>query len=118
MTTHTAAAPPRVSDASVDTLEDEPLSGRLPTDDAARFVVLKHPLRGHLQVDSDTGAWTYTPHADVFGRPRYGGEFPCGILPGDGYEWLEVELTLTPCDGQPLTGAVRFMHPGPRSSEA
>jgi histone H1/5 len=57
-------------------------------------------------------------HGDMFGRPRYSHEFPCGALPVSGYDWLEVEFTLIPCDGKPLTAAVRFMHPGPRSKAA
>jgi Ca2+-binding RTX toxin-like protein len=66
-----ATSPPVVSDQTVATNEDTPLTGSVgatdPDGNIVSYSVQAAPTRGTLTLDAATGNWTYTPGANLYG---------------------------------------------------
>lgn len=95
-------AAPVVSDRTLSTLEDTPISGTVgATDDddnIVGFTVAQGPLFGQVVLDSHTGAWTYTPNANANGQER----FTLKVTDADGQSVNQViNLTVVPVNDPP-----------------
>src|SRR5262249_50835000 len=67
--------PPVASNASVTTNEDTPVSGTVTATDidspTLTFAVVAQPTRGTLSFNTSTGAFTYTPNANLNGPDSF-----------------------------------------------
>jgi hypothetical protein len=70
-----AAPPPVAASASVQTLEEVPLSGFVKasstTGNPIRYTLLAEPKHGTATIDVATGAYTYVPDVDYFGNDAF-----------------------------------------------
>ncbi len=66
---------PVVTDQSVSTNEDTPLTGEVGASDAdnniVSYAVQTAPTRGTVNIDATTGNWTYTPSANLHGTDTF-----------------------------------------------
>ncbi|MDQ3331850.1 MAG: Ig-like domain-containing protein, partial [Planctomycetota bacterium] len=64
-------APPVASDLNVSGFEDQPITGQLPgfdpDGDPLTYSIVTGPVGGELQLDAQTGAFSYTPPIDFYG---------------------------------------------------
>lgn len=93
---------PVAAAASVDGVEDQPLTGTLGASDvdgdALSYRVLSEPKRGSLKLDEKTGAFRYTPWKDLHGEDSFGFAASDGKVFGT----ATVALKVAPADDPPV----------------
>ena len=67
--------PPVVTEKKYETNEDQEFSGLLeaidPDQDTVSFIIVTEPEKGNIQLDSETGAFTYIPETNVNGTDTF-----------------------------------------------
>ncbi|HEY0334824.1 MAG TPA: Ig-like domain-containing protein [Stenotrophomonas sp.] len=100
--------PPLTDAHGVSTLEDTPVSGTVHGSDPeglpVTYLISIAPLHGTLQLDAQTGAYTYTPHPDFNGEDT----FRVAMSDGRDTSVLDVPVTVVSQNDAPETADQAF----------
>ena len=97
---------PTVADRSFTLAEDTSMGGTLtatdPDNDSVTFSIVSGPAHGTVNLDAQTGAFTYTPAADYHGGDSFTYQASDG---GQFSNTATVSLTITPVNDAPVANA-------------